>query len=431
MPAKSNTRRFKAAAVAAAVAAGGLIGVATTGSASADPVSLTLQYQCPFPLIGQQTLSVEINTDMPSAIAVGEPTGAFVIDTVSTVPETATQGLNLVGATTLEGSGVASSEVDTPEATLPVSVPVELEKTDVPASGSFTINAGGETPSLTFSQPGTATITVNDLLLTLTPRNAAGEETGLGTFESACTLVPGQDNVLHSFEITPASGGDEGGTDVGGDEGGTDEGGTDVGGDEGGTDEGGTDVGGDEGGTDEGGSDVGGGSDPIEIGFGLSGSSHIKAANGDVALDGTIDADFDLASGSYEADMTLADTSGEFTVFGFLPATADIRFNPTEKVTGTLSNDGKLTANATTEVILPSVKVFGLPVGGGESCRTVDAAEIPLESEGRFDPFDGGTLTGTYTLPQLSGCGMLNGIISAVTAGPGNTIELNLASRES
>ncbi|MEE1927058.1 DUF6801 domain-containing protein [Streptomyces sp. TRM 70351] len=448
MRAKSNSRKVRAACVAAAVAAGGLVAFAGPGSASAVPVSLTLDYQCPFPLIGQQQVRVTINTDMPAEIPVGESTGAFQIDTVSRVPETATQGLNLVGAKTLEGTGVASSEVDTPEATLPVNVPVDLEKTDIPATGAFDVNAGGSTPPLTFSQPGSATITVNDLLLTLTPRTADGSETGLGTFESPCVPVAGQNQVLHSFEITPAGGGDGGADDSGADDSGADDSGADDSGaddsgaddsgaddsgadDSGADDSGADDSGADDSGTDDGGADDGSGpGDPIELAYGLSGTTHIKAANGDVSLNGAIDADFDLASGSYEADLSLEDTSGNFTAFGFLPAAADIKFSPVDRVTGTLSNAGALTAKAKTDVILPKVKIFGLPIGGGANCKTQTPAQLDLTSEGRFDPFGGGTLTGTYTLPPLKGCGLLNDIISGVTAGPGNTISLNLALKD-
>ncbi|MGD9482579.1 DUF6801 domain-containing protein [Streptomyces sp. TRM70308] len=269
MTATTHGRRTKAAlAAAAVVAAAGAIGVAGAAPAAAEPASLTLNYSCPFPLIGTQELKVEISADLPGTIAVGEATPEFLINTVSTVPPTATQGLSLVGAKTIEGSAVADSRIEAPQGGLDLKVPVELEKTDVPTSGSFTIDATGNAPAITFSQPGSAEITVNDLLLTLTPRTAAGGETGLGTFDSACTLIEGQDNVLHTFEITGEGGGD-GGADAGGaDAGGADAGGADAGGaDAGGTDAGGADAGGadaggaDAGGTDAGGADTGGADD--------------------------------------------------------------------------------------------------------------------------------------------------------------------------
>ncbi|MGK5534327.1 DUF6801 domain-containing protein, partial [Streptomyces sp. URMC 129] len=83
---KRKIKRMKvvAAATASAVVGGGLIAFAGV-SASADPASLTLTYTCPFPLIGKQPLKVEINTDIPSSIAVNEMTPPIHIEAISTV----------------------------------------------------------------------------------------------------------------------------------------------------------------------------------------------------------------------------------------------------------------------------------------------------------------------------------------------------------
>lgn len=257
-----------------AMSAAGLVGATLAvgaGTGAAEPASLTLSYTCPFPLIGEQAMSVEINADVPSSAVVGEPTPEFTVESVATVPATATQGLSLVGAKTIEGSGLADASVAAPEATLDVQVPVDVEKTDVPASGAFDVAATGSAPSLTFTEAGQATITVGDLLLTLTPRTADGSETGLGTFDAPCTLDAGQDATLADFEILP-SGGDDGGGSDGGDadggdaDGGAADGGVDTGGDvDGGADTGGdVDGGADTGGTDDGnaaGGDVDGGTD--------------------------------------------------------------------------------------------------------------------------------------------------------------------------
>jgi len=143
--------RAKSALLAATVAGamGGFIGLAGVGTAHADPVSLTLQYTCTFPLIGAQPLQVVINTDIPTSVPVGVPTPEFDIQAVSTVNEKTTQGLSLVGAKTIEGTADSSAQVEAPGITLPVSVPIALEKTDLPASGAFDINASGVTPALT------------------------------------------------------------------------------------------------------------------------------------------------------------------------------------------------------------------------------------------------------------------------------------------
>ncbi|HET6289392.1 MAG TPA: fibronectin type III domain-containing protein, partial [Amycolatopsis sp.] len=67
------------------------------------------------------------------------------------------------------------------------------------------VNASGSAPALRFDQPGTATLSVHDLVLTMTPLTASGAETGLGTFVADCTPANGQANVLHTFTVTPAA----------------------------------------------------------------------------------------------------------------------------------------------------------------------------------------------------------------------------------
>ncbi|GAA0252736.1 hypothetical protein GCM10010492_61620 [Saccharothrix mutabilis subsp. mutabilis] len=168
-----------------------------------------------------------------------------------------------------------------------------------------------------------------------------------------------------------------------------------------------------------------GGGTVIRYGYNLAGSTKIKAANGTVQLTGGIDAGLDLATGKFDADLVLNPTTGNFKIFGFLPVTAKIQFVQAAKTTGTLSG-GVLSSTSSVTVKLPRVTVMGIPVSTSPNCQTKTPASIPLQSKPGFDPLAGGTLAGTYTLPELQGCGQLNALISALTAGPGNTIEVKL-----
>jgi hypothetical protein len=180
------------------------------GPASAADATLTLNYSCPFPLIGTQTLSVTIDATLPDNVVAGQATAPFTFTAAVTVPDTATQGLSLVGATSVSGTATASSTLTNGSASLPpLSVPLTVAATPVPTSGSFTVNSTGSAPSITLPDAGTATITVGDFATTLTPVTATGAPTGLGTFTSACTQLPGQANVLATF---PVAAGDGGGT---------------------------------------------------------------------------------------------------------------------------------------------------------------------------------------------------------------------------
>ncbi|MFI0351216.1 DUF6801 domain-containing protein [Actinomadura sp. 9N407] len=371
-----RTRGVLAMAVAAAVTASGLAGVAGAGPAGADPVTLPLDYQCVFPLLGPQPVQVRISTDVPASVKVGEVMPGFAVDSVSTVNAASARGLVAVHSVTLEGIAAADALLTVPEAPegLEVRVDSDLDKTTLPASGGFTVQGKGKSPDLTFTQAGPGKVTVGDLVLTLTPRAADGLETGLGTFESECTQNPGQNNVLATFDITEPGGGE-----------------------------------------------------PSAHAYSLNGSSTIKAGGGwTVPLRGGLDASLDAGTGKLTGDLALDPAKGEFKILGFLPVTADIAYAAQGKTTGTFAN-GTLTTAGQVITKLPSLTVFGaIPIGGGEKCQTAKPSEIALTSDGTFDPAKGGTVKGAYELAPLTDCGPLTGLLSSSIAGPGNTVQLSL-----
>ncbi|MFE9746500.1 DUF6801 domain-containing protein [Saccharothrix saharensis] len=194
--------RVAALGVTAVVVGGSALWGAGVGSAAT--ARLTLVYNCPFPLIGAQDMSVEIVVeDLPDTAVVGEPVPEARVTATATVPELATQGLRLVGAETVEGTATAQTVIDNAGLVLDIVPDLTVAKTAVPESGAFDTVATGTTPSLSFPFAGTTTIDVGDFVTTLTPRTADGSETGLGTFTSPCTLKPGQSTRLYEFTVQP------------------------------------------------------------------------------------------------------------------------------------------------------------------------------------------------------------------------------------
>ncbi|MEU4746445.1 fibronectin type III domain-containing protein, partial [Actinosynnema sp. NPDC023658] len=163
----------------------------------------------------------------------------------------------------------------------------------------------------------------------------------------------------------------------------------------------------------------------VKYGYRLAGSTKIKAAHGEVALAGSIQASVNLSTGAVEADLALNPTTGHFKAFGFLPVRAEMQFVQEGKTTGSLAG-GVLRSTSKVTVKLPRITLLGIPISSSPNCRTQAPASIPLESKPGFDPLRGGTAAGTYTLPALTGCGPLTNLISGVTSGPGNTIELRM-----
>jgi hypothetical protein len=350
-------------AAALALAAAGA--TAVPGPSAADPVALDLEYRCDFPLMEDEPVSVRVTTDLPATLAVGERMPPIVLETADTVSAYAAKGLRTMYSATLEGTADASATLVAPDGLrLPLTVPNTLEKTEIPAAGGFSVKSRGSTPGLVFDTPGRAEILVGDLLLKLSPRDSSGELTGLGVFESECVQVPGQDNVLAAIRV---------------------------------------------------------GEEPGPGGYTAEGSTLVKAGSATLPLTGALTAR--TTGGTFTGDLSLNRTSGTFKALGFLPVTAEAVFTPAGELTGTLSGT-KLTASVQTGLALPSARLFGLPIGA-EGCATSTPARLDLKSDA-FTEAAGGTLTGTYTLPALTGCGLFTPLISGFTAGPGNTITLAL-----
>lgn len=182
------------------------LSVLTVGAVSARAAesSLTLSYTCTFPAIGSRSVIATYGQNLPGSVTQGVPNSPSAATADIVAPAVITKGLNLVGAATVSGSAVASQSVTNGAARFGEPVAYTVPGTPVPASGAFTMHATGTFPSVTYPNAGTATITVGDLSQTLTPRNSRGKPTVLGTFTSACTQVPGQDNVLGTFPVRAA-----------------------------------------------------------------------------------------------------------------------------------------------------------------------------------------------------------------------------------
>ena len=227
-------------------------------------------------MIGKQKLAVEVKAsfEVPSA-----PGGTFTTSdlTVSvTVPDKSTRGLALVGAASIEGTASAGVTLANGSLTLPLNLPLTVAKTAVPPSGEFTTQATGSVPPVQLPNAGRTTLTIGDFSTRLTPKKADGSFTGLGSFTSDCTLDPGQDPVLLSFDL---------------------------------------------------------GSAQTEHHYGVTGSTAVKALGATAPLTGS------FAAGP-EFGPAFDRTRAEFKVFGFVPGSADLQFTPDGPQTGSLDGDG-------------------------------------------------------------------------------------------
>lgn len=196
--------------------------LAASGAASAVPVQSEMYFQCTYPLIGQQPLTANIQTDMPESIGVGEATGAFTLNITATAEGNTWQGLSLVGATSIEGTASADSTVSGNSLSLPLTIPLNIPVTDIAGvSGPFDLVATGDTPSLTFTESNVGTVDIfveENMSLAMIARKADGTYVDFGSawhdpnnpevflvecvMDQARMAENGATNLLHSFEVT-------------------------------------------------------------------------------------------------------------------------------------------------------------------------------------------------------------------------------------
>ncbi|MCK2238537.1 MULTISPECIES: DUF6801 domain-containing protein [unclassified Crossiella] len=420
---KMNNRSRLAGALAtvtvgAMLTTAGVLAGAGTGIA-APPAELTLVYSCPFPLIGVKDMSVKITvTGLPEKPVAGQPTPEVDVTAVATVPADATAGLKLVSAATIEGKAVADTKLDNAGLALDLKVPMTFPKTPIPDSGPFDVIAKGKAPSFALPNPGRTTIDVGNFLTTLTPLKADGTPTGLGTFDSACTIKatePPQKTRLYEVDVLPP-----GGTTTTTSSGTTTTSSSTTKPTSTTTSPSSTTT-----------SPTSTSTTPppadLEISYSLNGKSHIKKLNTPVVLGpGEFAAKVNLTSGALTGDLSLPKTKASFKLFGFIPTESVVELLPVGKTTGTFTG-GVVKSNSKVTVRLPDIRIWGIPVVLGNTCQTTKPADIALNSGPNFNPMVGGTLTGDYEIPAFAGCGaFITDVVSAVTSGPGNTISLDL-----
>jgi chitodextrinase len=452
-------------AALALVAAGPVVVQSTPAAADSEA---TLRFHCSYPMIGARPLTVTISTNLPAEVQAGRPTPPIEARTVATISADTTPGMVLVGAKTMEGEAIASATITTPGAQpLDLEVDANLEKATVPSSGAFDAVAVAEIAPITFTQPGEARITVSHLLLRITLRDAQGRLTGLHTFDSDCTLDPGQDGVIATTTVT-------GGADtqpptaptglkadavtstsvglswtpstdnVGVTGYDVYRGTTKVASS--------TETSATVAGLSpttaytfhvkarDAAGNVSPSSSPIsvttmpdkpaevEYAYTLEGSAKLAKTGSTAVLNGSVDATLTTASGAFTADVELGDTSTQFLAWGVLPMTATIALEPVGATTGTLVGQS-LTSVTRLDVNIRTIDAFGFPMGGGPQCRTAAPVTVPLASASGWSPAAGGTVAGTFALGQFENCGWLTSAINQSVVGDGNTVTATLTPR--
>ncbi|WP_407643166.1 DUF6801 domain-containing protein [Actinokineospora spheciospongiae] len=145
---------------------------------------------CPFPLLVEQPVRVEGLVDLPTTAPLDQPTPATQATFTVTFPAAVRQGLFLVGAETLDGT-ITVPLTGTHSDGRVISIDHEIPLAGVPVPGPpgpIQIVGGVPIPSVTETAPTVLTWRVGGLRAFLTPKRADGTPTGLGSFNTACTV---------------------------------------------------------------------------------------------------------------------------------------------------------------------------------------------------------------------------------------------------
>ena len=399
----STSRRARRSGAVALLALSAWASSATI--ASANP-AVTLQDQCTIPQIGDQPTSIEISNDFPATVPYSTPAAKWPITIHVDLGGATRQSFfdPLLDTNSLGGTAVLSTTITMANGrAIPVQVPLTFAQSGIPAAdGDVTLDATGAFPPISYKPAGVATVDATAISLNLRLGRAdgsfvqfpndAGTPDGDGdpdTFDVPCAADPAAPvgsptiasvQVLPSVPTptptptpTPLPGA------------------------------------------------------PIAFSDDVVGAATMPTlATGSIPLTGALDATLAPDTGAFTGNLSLNPSAASLTTLGFLSITAQLAIVPTAPVTGSLQN-GVLTSNVLMRVRLLSATALGVQVLVGASCQTSKVSNIGLRSVGdSFDPLSGGTLVGTFSISNLTGCGSLAGLISPSTAGTANAIVLQL-----
>jgi len=166
----------------------------------------------------------------------------------------------------------------------------------------------------------------------------------------------------------------------------------------------------------------------LKVRYPVNGSTTIKAANATVTLGpGALRSRVNLSNGNVVASLNLPPATGSFTELGLIPVTATVAFIQNGPTTGKVDlNTGAVTTSSSITLQITSLTVSGLPVPVGPACESATPASVSLASQPGFSIVNGGTVSGTYTIPPFAGCGLITPVLNLTIPGPGNTISLTL-----
>jgi hypothetical protein len=408
--------------------------VAAPTTAHAITAEKTFQYSCELPVVGVQQIPITLAATTADTLIAGQPIAVQTKADVA-VPANVQAALPIIGAASADldsvlkttWSGAVTGNYDGQ---------LSVRGSAPPASGPWLISGDATYPSVPTSGPGTATVTVGTIDLTLTLRRADGGLTGLGVVQTGCTLIAGQDAVLSTITI---SGGDPGtpgptappatpaptappatpapaaptptrpttppATAAAAASAPTAATTTTISE------------------TDATVPDYGG---LVALYYTLRGRAELNRVGTAALLEGgKLTTLLNLQDGKWFGEFTFPETVARFRLAGLIPVTARITLTQEAPAYGTIRN-GVVEATARAQMRVLSLSFGRLGVSPGKTCATSAAIELALASGPNFNPLQGGRVAGAFFVPPFGECGMVGSLADLVITGPGNRLVLDL-----
>ncbi|MFI1092190.1 hypothetical protein [Streptomyces sp. NPDC020917] len=171
----------------------------------------------------------------------------------------------------------------------------------------------------------------------------------------------------------------------------------------------------------------------LHIDYPVSGTTYVKGAGSSMPLGpGQLSSTLDSDTWTVTAATSLPDATLKFWTLDLIPVTAKVQFVEAQPTVGTIDPyTGALSTTSYFTIKIKQLIVAGIPQLIGDSCQTESPAVIPLTSGADWGVIKGGTLSGTYTIPNFHNCILEAPLINLIVPGAGNTISLLLGPAES
>ncbi len=164
------------------------------------------------------------------------------------------------------------------------------------------------------------------------------------------------------------------------------------------------------------------------LGYDTSATTTIKKSGQSSTTTGFTFSTLHVEKGDLSSDIMLKDFKMPVKLGKLQIAIATISQEPVGKAVGTIDpNTHKIVQTQKVNLHIKDVSATGKGLINlvGKNCRTSSPITMTVTGKqgGLFDPIN---LSGTFTIPNFTNCGLSTSLVNSQVAGPGNTINMTL-----